>query len=188
MSTAAFPCRTDTYQTPRNCAAVVYTRGHKVENLQVHAEVKSLTIELTVDGVRSIRVWAWFAETDPESAKVDQGGVKIEICVAKRAQLMWPRVESSEEQTILLYEKWSKVQLPKEEEEKGEGIDHFLSKIYGDANDDVKRAMMKSMYESQGTVLSTNWGEVGQKKVDPYKSDEEKAADKAKAAQAPPGG
>jgi suppressor of G2 allele of SKP1 len=34
------------------------------------------------------------------------------------------------------------------------------------ASDDAKRAMMKSYQESQGTVLSTNWQEVGKEKVE----------------------
>lgn len=33
------------------------------------------------------------------------------------------------------------------------------------ADEDTRRAMMKSFYESSGTVLSTNWKEVGAKKV-----------------------
>jgi suppressor of G2 allele of SKP1 len=34
------------------------------------------------------------------------------------------------------------------------------------ATDETKRAMNKSYSESGGTVLSTNWKEVSQKKVD----------------------
>jgi suppressor of G2 allele of SKP1 len=52
-----------------------------------------------------------------------------------------------------LYERWSGVGLPAEEEEKEEGLDHFLQKISRDSSPEARRAMMKSMTESQGTVL-----------------------------------
>lgn len=39
-------------------------------------------------------------------------------------------------------------------------LNGFFQKIFGDADDDTKRAMMKSYQESGGTTLSTNWDEV----------------------------
>ncbi|CCM09374.1 SGS domain-containing protein [Caenorhabditis elegans] len=42
----------------------------------------------------------------------------------------------------------------------------MFRKMYNDASDDVRRAMMKSYSESNGTVLSTNWSEIGQKKTE----------------------
>lgn len=38
--------------------------------------------------------------------------------------------------------------------------------IFGKGSDDQRRAMMKSYQESGGTVLSTNWEDVGKKKVE----------------------
>lgn len=39
-------------------------------------------------------------------------------------------------------------------------VNGFFQKIFGDADDETKRAMMKSYSESGGTTLSTNWDEV----------------------------
>ena len=45
-------------------------------------------------------------------------------------------------------------------------VNEFFQKIFADADDDTKRAMMKSYSESGGTTLSTNWDEVRKSKVE----------------------
>jgi len=63
---------------------------------------------------------------------------------------------------------WDKIV---EEETKGEKLDgeESLNKvfqdIYSSGTEDQKRAMMKSYLESGGTVLSTNWEDVGKGEV-----------------------
>jgi suppressor of G2 allele of SKP1 len=45
-------------------------------------------------------------------------------------------------------------------------LNAMFQQIYANASEETKRAMMKSYSESNGTCLSTNWDEVGKKKVD----------------------
>ncbi|OUM55359.1 hypothetical protein BVG19_g4884 [[Candida] boidinii] len=44
--------------------------------------------------------------------------------------------------------------------------DDFFKQLYSNADDDTRRAMMKSYVESNGTALSTDWSEVSKKKVE----------------------
>ncbi|KAG0144220.1 hypothetical protein CROQUDRAFT_660291 [Cronartium quercuum f. sp. fusiforme G11] len=45
-------------------------------------------------------------------------------------------------------------------------LNQLFQKLYGDASDEQKRAMMKSYTESNGTALSTDWNEVKKGKVE----------------------
>lgn len=58
---------------------------------------------------------------------------------------------------------WEKV-LDDEKDDELEGDDEvngFFKKLYKDADPDTRRAMVKSFQESNGTSLSTSWGDVG---------------------------
>ncbi|KAJ9116445.1 hypothetical protein QFC22_004887 [Naganishia vaughanmartiniae] len=50
-----------------------------------------------------------------------------------------------------------------EEEEDKQGPDGFFKSLYSGLDPDSQRAMLKSYQESNGTVLSTNWTDVGTK-------------------------
>ncbi len=70
------------------------------------------------------------------------------------------------------YHDWDKLAKNIETEEKSEkkegdaALNELFQKIYADASDETKRAMNKSFQESGGTVLSTNWKDIGSKKVE----------------------
>lgn len=54
-----------------------------------------------------------------------------------------------------------------------DSVDAFFKKLYAGSDDDTRRAMMKSFYESNGTALSTNWKDVGARTVEEVKSAKE---------------
>lgn len=47
----------------------------------------------------------------------------------------------------------------------GDPVQNFFKTLYADSDANTRRAMAKSFQESNGTVLSTNWKEVGSGKV-----------------------
>jgi suppressor of G2 allele of SKP1 len=171
------PCRTDSYQTQKCCAAVVYTRGFAIDGFEAEADSHSVTVRAEIDAEDYIKTWTFYGDIDPKSIKVDKTKVKIEIIAQKVAPMLWPQVEATVVEPPPLYEKWQGFR-PKEEEEKQTGVEAFLRKCYRDADEDSRRAMMKSMQESGGTVFNPVWKEVGAKKIERFKSDEEKAKEK----------
>ena len=79
-----------------------------------------------------------------------------------------PQKFPSSSKTFRDWDKLAADAAKEEAEEKPEGdaaLNQFFQKIYGGGTDEQKKAMMKSFQESGGTVLSTNWDEVGKDKV-----------------------
>jgi suppressor of G2 allele of SKP1 len=56
------------------------------------------------------------------------------------------------------------------EEESNKNQNDVFQDLYACSDENAKRAMMKSFTESNGTVLSMNWSEVGKDRVKPYDS------------------
>ncbi|XVF53512.1 hypothetical protein PTKIN_Ptkin05aG0105100 [Pterospermum kingtungense] len=129
----------------------------------------------------------------PDKCRCDVLSTKIEIRLAKADPILWASLEFSREVAVPprvnassitanqrpVYPSskpkrvdWDKLEAQVKEEEKDEKLDgdaalnKFFRDIYADADEDTRRAMQKSFVESNGTVLSTNWKEVGAKKVE----------------------
>lgn len=116
---------------------------------------------------------------------------KIEIKLKKQEGIQWTKLEGEEPTNIKQIQvkddgnaahtypssshytrNWDKLAQEVTEEEKNEkkegdaALNDLFQKIYADGTPETKKAMMKSFYESGGTVLSTNWNEIGDKKTD----------------------
>ncbi|KAF7653659.1 hypothetical protein LDENG_00080000 [Lucifuga dentata] len=110
---------------------------------------------------------------------------KVEIKMKKMDAIRWEKLEGEgQDSNIKHFDpnqypsssqhacKWDKMVVDINEEEKNEklegdaALNKLFQQIYTDGSDEVKRAMNKSFTESGGTVLSTNWKDVGKRKVD----------------------
>eukprot|EP00796_Vickermania_ingenoplastis_P011822 gene11822-8132_t len=134
-----------------------------------------------------------FAPLKTAAPKVVIKPMKIEITLEKETAFHWPSLEGSGDGVIpapaaastipaavlqptagkdLPYPNskgrdWSSFDL-KDEDEKPEGeaaLQNLFQQIYGNGTDEQRKAMIKSFTESCGTVLSTNWEDVGSRQV-----------------------
>lgn len=122
-----------------------------------------------------------FAEIVPDRSKVDVSAVKIELSLEKKnSSVHWGSLEkvavadpsadlgpAAYPSSKKVKKDWGQIDKEIEEELKNqkpegdEALNKLFREIYGNADEETRRAMNKSFQTSGGTVLSTNWGEVG---------------------------
>eukprot|EP01031_Cornospumella_fuschlensis_P033724 gene33724-40801_t len=128
-----------------------------------------------------------YGEIAPAACKIRYLPSKVELTLAKTSEGMWGALEAPpggakpppppvapvappaapdapvKAKAYASGKDWGKVEkeLGDDEEPQGEAaLNHLFQKIYKDADENTRRAMMKSFQTSGGTVLSTNWDEV----------------------------
>ena len=116
-------------------------------------------------------------EINPEESSFKVLSTKVEIRLRKTSAEKWSVLErkavaeKTEEKTpsyptsSLKKHDWDKLEKEIEKDATPENVDDMFRKIYMSGDDNQRRAMNKSFVESNGTVLSTNWKDVGRKKV-----------------------
>ncbi|UZJ53200.1 hypothetical protein CBS101457_002520 [Exobasidium rhododendri] len=187
---AATP-RHDFYQTDSAVHISVYVKGCKAEDVDVRFTEHSL--EMTILSSPSptvLQIVPLYASVDPDASSFKVLGSKIEVSLRKvSVGVQWRSLQGEEGAPTTVVpstntniasssttssaaprarSKWDSF---KAEDEHGKieeeaGVDDFFKKLYADADDDTRKAMMKSYQESGGTALSTNWGEVKKGKVE----------------------
>jgi len=177
--------RYEFYETDEKVIISIFDRGADPDQVKVGFQPRELTY---AHGEKSLSLQPLKGQIDPDKSTYSVGKVKVEVSLAKRVQGRWgslvgeapdplanssyvapptttsapPRRQKNWEGISDEILKSDKEKNPDEDPNVGgdSTLNSFFQKIYSDADEDTRRAMMKSFSESGGTTLSTNWDEV----------------------------
>ncbi|KAE8664037.1 Protein SGT1-like protein [Hibiscus syriacus] len=185
--------RHEFYQKPEEVVVTIFAKGIPRECVKVDYGEQILSVAIDAPGKDAYHFLPrLFGKIIPDRCRHDVLSTKIEIRLAKAEPIHWTSLEYSREAAVPQRvnvssvtanqrpaypsskpkRDWDKIEAQVKKEEKDEQLDgdaalnKFFRDIYQDADEDARRAMQKSFVESNGTVLSTNWKEVGVKKVE----------------------
>lgn len=179
--------RHEFYETDERLTISIFDRGADPSQVSVTFEPCKISY---ANGEKTLSLEPLKGQIDPERCDFTVGKVKVELRLVKMAQGRWggitgvaidplqtapigpttsPAVAEArakpkknwEELTTKILTSEKEVTVEEDPNVGGDStVNSFFQKIFGDADDDAKRAMMKSFQESGGTTLSTNWEEV----------------------------
>lgn len=166
--------RHDWYQSETKVVITVMLKNAKEKNYEVNIEQQR--VHMTADGYElDIQL---FAPINVERSSHKDYPSKVEITLAKETGIRWDALEQKAAAQIQMTapppihkKDWDSLAKEVEKSEEAEAqseeaLQRLFKKIYSSSSTEVQKAMNKSFSESGGTVLSTNWKEVGQDKVE----------------------
>ncbi|KAG5363254.1 hypothetical protein CJU89_2420 [Yarrowia sp. B02] len=162
----------DFFQTPTHINAYLYVPDLVNYTPAVTATPTSLTVNFKSNSDKSSsfeKKIDLHGAIEPELLQENVYPTKLEIQMRKKTSGNWPSLEAGASSTPSsssiappTTKDWSKIQIEDDSDDElnSENPDDFFKALYADADDDTRRAMMKSFVESGGTSLSTDWGKV----------------------------
>ncbi|KAF9163872.1 Cochaperone protein [Mortierella sp. AD011] len=187
---AALRVRHEWYQNDTYVTISVFIKNVKKESVDINItdNALSVSVKMPTGSDYSLELDPLSHAVIPSESKYEVLSTKIEIQLKKeRFGIKWgalegddvnagsmasiaagsaPAYPSSSRKT----KNWDALEREAaKDEEKADGdkaLNQLFAQIYKDADDNTKRAMMKSFTESNGTCLSTNWDEVGKGPVE----------------------
>ncbi|KAG0255147.1 Protein SGT1 A, partial [Actinomortierella ambigua] len=184
--------RHEWYQNDSFVTISVFIKNAKKDNvdIQITERALSVSVKMPTGSDYSLELEPLSHAIDPAESQFEVLSTKIEIRLKKqRIAVKWGALEGEDVHAGSMATTASAAATPSypsssrrgpkdwdaldreaaKDEDKAEGdkaLNQLFSQIYKDADDDTKRAMMKSFTESNGTCLSTNWGEVSKGTVE----------------------
>ncbi|XP_043989157.1 protein SGT1 homolog isoform X1 [Gambusia affinis] len=183
---AAPPVKHDWYQTDSQVIVTVMAKNVPKDAVRVSFTERELSAQIQVSSGEDCDLhFHLLHPIVPQQSTFKILSTKVEIKMKKMDAIRWEKLEGEGQESNIKHfnpnqyptsshhtHKWDKMVMDISEEEKNEklegdaALNKLFQQIYSDGSDDVKRAMNKSFMESGGTVLSTNWSDVGTRKVD----------------------
>jgi len=181
--------RHEFYETDEKLTLSIFDKGADPEKVTVKFEARSVVYthedkELSLQPLKG--------QIDPEKSEYSVGKVKTEIRLVKMAPGRWGTLVGDQPDPVATFtptpvpstetkkkhKNWDGITdkilsaekpLTSDEDPNVGGdstVNEFFQKLFSGADEDTKRAMMKSYSESGGTTLSTNWDEVKKSSVE----------------------
>jgi len=169
--------RHEWYQSASHVTVNIFAKNTKKEDTNIDLQEKALFVTIKISDSNEYHLDLNLRDNIvPSESSISFLSTKIEIIMKKTRQGQWKTLEDTGEapaqvvptatptSAIRPKKNWDKIV---EDNTKGEQLDNTdpLNKVFQDifanGSEDQKRAMMKSYLESGGTVLSTNWDDVG---------------------------
>ncbi|XP_019380531.1 PREDICTED: protein SGT1 homolog isoform X1 [Gavialis gangeticus] len=179
----------DWYQTESHVIVTIMIKNAQKDDVNVQFSEKEMNalVKLTSGEDYNLKL-VLLHSIVPEQSTFKVLSTKVEIKMKKPEAIRWEQLEGQGDSPKFkqftpdskhLYpssshytRNWDQLVGEIKEEEKNEklegdaALNKLFQQIYSDGTDEVKRAMNKSFMESGGTVLSTNWSDVGKRKVE----------------------
>ncbi|KFQ77185.1 Suppressor of G2 allele of SKP1, partial [Phoenicopterus ruber ruber] len=179
----------DWYQTESQVIVTIMIKNVQKDDVSVQFSEKEMNASVRLPSGEDYNLKLVLLHSIvPEQSTFKVLSTKVEIKMKKPEAVRWEKLEGQGDSPKLkqftpdtqhLYpssshytRNWDKLVVEIKEEEKNEklegdaALNKLFQQIYSDGSDEVKRAMNKSFMESGGTVLSTNWSDVGKRKVE----------------------
>lgn len=187
--------RFEWFQTPTTLTFTFFVKNRLESDVRVTSHGRGVDVTIALDASGRDYQYSVDSLFAPIAANptVTVKSMKVEVCCQKETAYHWPSLEVKDGDVVRTIEQpekvaavtapaassdlkypnskgkdWAHFKLQDEEEEKPTGdaaLNALFKQIYGNGTDEQRKAMIKSFTESNGTVLSTNWDEVGSKKV-----------------------